>query len=387
MDSRRRALEPRDLVLPAGLGVFALLVMFTAEVELRSPDAVSATLVIVSCAALALRRIVPLGVLLITCVIVVVYPTVGYPGAATALPVFVALHTAVEAGRRLPAWITAAATIVVGTIASTLWRDGPETALENLEQHLLIAGWVVASGVLGEVARQRRVYVAEVEARAAEAERTREQIAQRRVAQERLSIARELHDSLTHSISVIKVQSGVAVHLARKRGEEVPPALLAVQEASTDAIRELRGTLDVLRPGTVADEGMLAVGIERLPELVEVTRRSGLQVSFTITGRTDGLAPHLDRAVYRIVQESLTNVTRHAAASQVDVHVVLDDDVLTVRVADDGTASDQRATPPGLGITGMQERARALGGRLVAGPRPAGGFLVAAELPTTVTVP
>jgi signal transduction histidine kinase len=387
MDSRRRALEPRDLVLPAGLGGFALLVMLTAEVEIRPPDALSAMLVIVSCAALVLRRIVPMAVLLITCAIVVVYPTVGYPGAATALPVFVALYTAVETGRRLSAWITAAATIVVGTISSTLWRAGPQTALENVEQHLLIAGWVVASGVLGEVARQRRAYVAEVEQRAAEAERTREQIAQRRVAQERLSIARELHDSLTHSISVIKVQSGVAVHLARKRGEEVPPALLAVQEASTDAMRELRGTLGVLRPGVAADEGALAIGIARLPDLVAVAERSGLEVSLSITGRTDGLAPHLDRAVYRIVQESLTNVTRHAAASHADVQVVLDGDVLTVRVVDDGTASDRRATPPGMGITGMQERARALGGRLVAGPRPEGGFLVAVELPLAVAVP
>lgn len=387
MDSHRRAPEPRDLVLPAGLAAFALLVMLTAEVEIRPPDAVSATLVVASCAALALRRVLPMVVLVVTCVVVVVYPTAGYPGAATALPVFVALYTAVEAGRKLPAWITAAATIVVGTISSTLWRDGPETALENVEQHLLIAGWVVASGVLGEVARQRRAYVAEVERRAAEAERTREQVAQRRVAQERLSIARELHDSLTHSISVIKVQSGVAVHLARKRGEQVPPALLAVQEASTDAIRELRGTLDVLRPEATVDEGALAIGVDHLPELVEVARRSGLEVSLDVSGRTAGLAPHLDRAVYRIVQESLTNITRHAEATTAHVEVLLDDDVLTVRVADDGTASIERAAPPGMGITGMQERARALGGRLAAGPRPEGGFLVTAELSLTVAVP
>lgn len=386
MDSHRRAPELRDLFLPAGLGIFALAVMLTAEVEIRQPDAMSAMLVVLSCAALAFRRVLPMGVLLITCAIVVVYPTVGYPGAATALPVFVALYTAVEAGRKVPAWLTAAATIVIGTISSTWLRDGPETALENVEQHLLIAGWVVASGVLGEVARQRRAYVAQVEERAAEAERTREQITERRVAQERLSIARELHDSLTHSISVIKVQSGVAVHLSRKRGEQVPPALLAIEEASTDAIRELRGTLDVLRPSTTADE-RAAIGVDRLPELVEVARSSGLEVSLTITGGSDDLAPPLDRAVYRIVQESLTNVTRHAEAATVDVEVLLGDEMLTVRVADDGTARSERATTPGMGITGMQERAHALGGWLVAGPRPEGGFLVSAELPLPVAVP
>ena len=111
-------------------------------------------------------------------------------------------------------------------------------------------GWLVSAGITAVAFLQWKAYVHEVEERADEAERTREAVARRRAVEERLRIARELHDSLTHSISVVKVQAGVAAHLARKRGEEVPPALLAIQEASTDAARELRSTLDVLRAMT-----------------------------------------------------------------------------------------------------------------------------------------
>jgi signal transduction histidine kinase len=150
--------------------------------------------------------------------------------------------------------------------------------------------------------RMWQLHVREVEQRADEAERTKDETAHRRAMEERLRIARELHDSLTHSISVIQVQAGVAVHLARKRGEEVPPALLAIQEAGTDAVRELRATLGVLRSTEDGDGS----GLGQLDSLVERARTAGLPVTVTVTGTQRPLPPGVDQAAYRIVQEALT---------------------------------------------------------------------------------
>ena len=157
-------------------------------------------------------------------------------------------------------------------------------------------------------ARMWQLHLHEVEQRAEEAERTREEAARRRAMEERLRIARELHDSLTHSISVIQVQAGVAVHLARKRGEDVPPALLAIQEAGADAVRELRATLGVLR----SEEDGDGSGLSQLDSLVARARAAGLPVTVSVTGEQRPLPPEVDQAAYRIVQEALTNVGRHA---------------------------------------------------------------------------
>ena len=179
-------------------------------------------------------------------------------------------------------------------------------------QRFYAAGWVISAGVMVVASRVWRLHLREVEQRAEEAERTREEVARRRAVEERLRIARELHDSLTHSISVICVQSGVAVHLARKRGEEVSPALLAIQEASTDAARELRTTLAVLR----SDEDGDSSGLGHLDGLAARARAAGLPVTVNVTGAERALPPEVDQAAYRIVQEALTNVSRHAGRGQ-----------------------------------------------------------------------
>ena len=233
--------------------------------------------------------------------------------------------------------------------------------------------------------RMWQLHVREVEQRAEEAERTRDEAAQRMAMEERLRIARELHDSLTHSISVIQVQSGVAVHLARKRGEDVPPALLAIQEAGTDAARELRATLGVLR----SEEDSDGSGLSQLDSLVARARAAGLPVTVTVTGAERPLPPDVDQAAYRIVQEALTNVSRHAGAASASVHLHYTPDTLSVQVDDDGTgtvtsngtSTVTRSSGPGLGLVGMRERVSALGGRLQAGPQDGGGFQVRAELP------
>ena len=247
------------------------------------------------------------------------------------------------------------------------------------------AGWLISAGVMFVTFRMWQLHVREVEQRAEEAERTRDEAAQRMAMEERLRIARELHDSLTHSISVIQVQSGVAVHLARKRGEDVPPALLAIQEAGTDAARELRATLGVPR----SEEDSDGSGLSQLDSLVARARTAGLPVTVTVTGAERPLPPDVDQAAYRIVQEALTNVSRHAGAASASVHLHYTPDTLSVQVDDDGTgtvtsngtSTVTRSSGPGLGLVGMRERVSALGGRLQAGPQDGGGFQVRAELP------
>jgi signal transduction histidine kinase len=207
------------------------------------------------------------------------------------------------------------------------------------------SGWLISAGITVVAARMWQLHLREVEQRAEEAERTRDEVARRKAMQERLRIARELHGSLTHSISVIQVQAGVAVHLARKRGEDAPPALGAIQEASADAARELRSTLSVLR----REEDNDGSGLSQLPGLIARTRAAGLPVAVTVHGTEGRLPSEVDQAAYRIVQEALTNITQPLR--------------------------------PGLGLIGMRERVAALGGRLHAGPRTGGGFRVLAELP------
>jgi len=247
------------------------------------------------------------------------------------------------------------------------------------------AGWLISAGVMVVTSRIWQLHLREVEQRAEEAERTRDEAARRRTMEERLRIARELHDSLTHSISVIQVQAGVAVHLARKRGEDVPPALLAIQEAGADAGRELRATLGVLR----SEEDGDGSGLGQLDSLVARARAAGLPVTVTVTGAQRPLAPDVDQAAYRIVQEALTNVSRHAGAASASVHLHYTPETLSVQVDDDGkgpitsavTSNGTRSSGPGLGLVGMRERVSALGGRLQAGPQDGGGFQVRAELP------
>jgi signal transduction histidine kinase len=244
------------------------------------------------------------------------------------------------------------------------------------------AGWLISAGGMAVAFRMWQLHLREVEQRAEEAERTRDETARRRAVEERLRIARELHDSLTHSISVIQVQAGVAVHLARKRGEDVPPALLAIQEAGADAARELRATLSVLRSQDhYGSEDCDGSGLGRLNRLVARARSAGLPVTVTVTGAQRPLPPDVDQAAYRIVQEALTNVSRHADQACASVQLHYAQDALTVQVNDDGKGVNKMSAGPGLGLIGMRERVSALGGRLHAGPREGGGFQVRAELP------
>ena len=335
-------------------------------------------------AAIALRRRLPVTVLVATSACLLAYQLRGYPGVIPAVPVVVAVYVAVLAGHRRVAIATVSAGFLA-VVASDLTVHSGLPFRVVLQDRFLLIGWIGAAAMAAEGLRHRRAYLAQVERRAEEAERTREEVALRRAGEERLRIARELHDSLTHSISLIKVQVGVAVHLARKNAEPVPDVLLAIQEASGDAMRELRSTLEVLRTDEVPDGGAATngSGLDRLGDLVERARTAGLPTTVTVDGQRRGLPPVVDRTAYRIVQEALTNITRHAGPATAAITMSYRPDSLTVQVDDDGNAAPapRQGTAPGVGLVGMRERVTALGGSLSAGPRPLGGFTVRAELP------
>jgi signal transduction histidine kinase len=379
-----RAHRP-DLLLALAVSVALLASALLAPKGSTDLDNYGYLLLMVGSVALVGVHRAPVTVLVITTVWTVLFHLRVIPGLLTAfpvgvvaaVPVMIAVYAAMRAGRRWPA-VVATVVLVPGVLAAGLAGASAQPARELVQIRLLLAGWLVAAGVLGEVSRQRVAYLRQVEQRAVDAERTREETARRRAGEERLRIARELHDSLTHSISVIKVQAGVAVHLARKRGEEVPEALLAIQEASTDAIRELRATLEVLRRPEPEPVGG---GLDRLPELVERSRQAGTPASVIVSGPPRVLPAEVDRAAYRIVQEALTNVARHAGQASASVHIGYGPAALTVRVDNDGRAAPRPTPATGVGLIGMRERVAALGGRLRAGPRPDGGFRVHAELP------
>ncbi|HIZ36145.1 MAG TPA: sensor histidine kinase [Candidatus Ruania gallistercoris] len=240
-------------------------------------------------------------------------------------------------------------------------------------------GWVVSCLIGIAAIHEWRGRMRAIEQQLFEAQRTRQAVVQRVAAEERLRIARELHDSLTHSISVVKMQSGVAAHLARKRGEPVPEALQAIEQAAGEAARDLRETLGVLRRDS--GEATDSRGLRDLPELIERTRDAGLTATLTVLGSPRPLPQEVDAAAYRIVQEALTNVSRHAGTATARVQVSYRADELTVLVEDDGVGHRGAPASTGLGLIGMRERAAALGGRLAAQGRPGGGFTVRADLP------
>jgi len=363
-----------DGVLAAVMAILLSVIVFTTS----GGGALDYAAVLAGSLALVVRQRAPLVPLVVSTACMVLLTAHIEPGPPAAFPVLLAVFAAVGAGHRLAPVLASVAFLGAGLAVSLSDAGGP---VEKLQSTSLLVGWFVAAGVAATVTRHRQAYLEEAEQRAAEAERTREEAALRRAGEERLRIARELHDSLTHSISIIKVQAGVAVHLARKRGEDAPPALLAIQDASGDAMRELRATLEVLRDPDHSDGEALASGLDRLDALVERARSAGLPTTVTISGTRRELPAEVDRAAYRIVQEALTNVSRHAGGAAAAVRVDYAGDELVVQVDDDGKADPEAPPVPGTGLLGMRERVAALGGRLRAEPRPEGGFTVRARLP------
>jgi signal transduction histidine kinase len=251
---------------------------------------------------------------------------------------------------------------------------------------LLFMGIIAVAWVLGHFVGDRQVYAAQLEERTAELEQAREELARRAVAEERLRLARELHDVVAHAMSVIAVQSGVGAHVADSRPEEVGKALAAIEATSRAALIELRRLLGVLRQDSEPQASLTPVpGLGNLDSLLAEVGKAGLAVRVRVEGTPLQLPAGVDLSAYRIVQEALTNAVKHAGPAHAQVTIGYRDQEVTVEVIDDGRgavppASDGRAGT-GHGLIGMRERVAAFNGELEVGPRPSGGFRVAARLP------
>ncbi|WP_427196863.1 sensor histidine kinase, partial [Streptomyces fildesensis] len=282
----------RDWAIAVGVAATLLVTALSERPSGMGFALLGQALLVVGGLALVWRRRTPVRVLVATGLCAVGYQAAGFDVPAVAF--LFAVYAAVREGHRtvtVVASVAVLATLPLAALASGLHDTGE--AFAQARGALEIA-WLIAAGAAGEALRQ-------AERRADEAERTREETARHRADEERLHIARELHDSLTHQISVIKVQSEVAVHLARKRGEPVPDALLAIREAGREATRELRATLEALRD----DDKTPPHGLDHVSELVERFRMTGLDARLTIEGQRHHVSAAVGRTVYRIVQESL----------------------------------------------------------------------------------
>lgn len=305
-----------------------------------------------------------------------VYFAAGYPYGPIFVTVAVACFAAIVAGHRRAAW-WAVGTLWVGhlLIAHWLYRRLPpaDDRAAPWGQELVIAAFVVAICAASELVRVRREQWAREGAERAAARKRREN-------EERLRIARELHDVLAHSISVINVQAGVGLALLDSDPEQARTALTTIKAASKEALGEVRQVLDTLRTPGDAPRAP-APGLDRLPELVEQAARAGLTVEIRRDGDRVVLPPGADLAAFRIIQEALTNVVRHSGSRTAEIRVAYAPGLLDLRIDDAGPATGGDAGGSGNGLVGMRERAAALGGTIEAGPRPDGGFRVRSTLP------
>ncbi len=346
----------------------------------RGVDALGYVLLAAASLPLAWRRRSPRTALAATVLASFAYDGAGYPSAFYTVPIMIAVFSVADAGFRLVAIGVVAA--VVGSFLAVGLALG-RGHVDDLTNALWFAGWLVASVVLGEVTRARRAYVEQVEQRAIAAERERDEEALRKVSEERIRIARELHDILAHRISSIGVQASVGAHLLDRDPEQARRSLQAITEASREALQELRATLGVLRQLDEPAPRSPSPGLAQLDAVVADAAASGVKVAVEVEGETRELPSGVNLAAYRIIEESLTNVVRHAGAASARVAITFEPADIQIEVVDDGGGPG--AAGPGQlghGLLGMRERAATLGGELEAGPRPGGGFRVWARLPT-----
>ncbi|WP_311922514.1 sensor histidine kinase [Microbispora sp. H10836] len=363
-----------DPVLPVIVGIAQVFLSMGAQYwQLRNPDLgrVPLTwwgyaLLLVGAFAIALRRRYPVAALTVTLTATSVYMLFDYAYGPVFLSPIIVIFNAVLSGHRRAAWLSSTAFFLF-VVAYATWLIPHQASLFH---HTAVAAYLLLTLTVAEFYRVRRE-------RLAERERVEREEARRQASEERLTMAQELHDVLAHNISLIHVQASTALHLLDDHPEQARTALSTIKQASKDVLTEMRGVLDLLRDGAPRSP---TAGMAHLADL---TGRSGLPVTLEVAGRERPLPASVDRAGYRIVQESLTNVSRHAPGSRVTVRVAYAPEELVVAVEDDGAGAARAETSlgGGNGIPGMRERAAALGGSLTAGPRPGGGFQVQARLP------
>ena len=348
-------------------------------------DRLAYALIVVAVAALAVRRTWPRAVLAVTVALGAAYLALGYaPGPIFVAPAVAMYTLAVGSPVRTSLTACALALVVVesGHLPELLGQGSGGLLAAVPTMVGWGAAWVVLPWALGTIVRLGRE----------EAGRNREEELRRRAYEERLRVAREVHDVVGHGLAVINMQAGIALHVLAKRPEQVEVALEAIKTTSKEALDELRSTLAVFRqPEEAAAPRRPAPGLAQLEALIGEMADSGLPVDLAVSGERAGLPGAVDHAAYRIVQESLTNVLRHAGPVTAKVRVSYQPGALDLEISDDGDGGRSRqrggaasdgAAAGGHGIAGMRERAAAVGGTLVAGTAAEGGFRVHARLPT-----
>ncbi|MCE7006330.1 sensor histidine kinase [Kibdelosporangium philippinense] len=362
---RRPVLVDAALAI-AVAGAVAIAIQVAGEPIERQPDFLAYAIGCLMGAVLLLRRRWPLAVLFTTVAILLTYYWLDYPGLAPAVPLSAALFSAASAGRFRWAMLVAAALVAGGLVARLIEFD--MSALPVASAVINDAALLASIVLLGETLRSRRERLA-----AADAERERE--ASRRVTQERLRIAREMHDGLGQTIATVNVQAGLADDVLDKNPSQAREALQVIRNSTKNALQEMKTVLTVLRE----DSETRLPGLDQIDELLDVARKAGLQATKEVIGEPWQRPAALDRTAYRIVQESVTNTIRHANATAVTVSLRYAPDRLTIEVTDDGVNARKRAAD-GFGLAGMAERVSALDGTLAASFLPEGGFRVRAEL-------
>ncbi|MEU7908947.1 sensor histidine kinase [Actinoplanes sp. NPDC049118] len=321
-------------------------------------------LVITAALAMAARRWAPIAALTVCAGAVSLYLLGGQPFGPILLSLVVAVYS-VGAHRPLKQAAAAATCAFAAVLAGGLIGGG--MSLDAVAPPLAWVAGPLAVGVTVRVGREQLV-------------QNRRDEARRQADAERLRVAQEVHDVVGHGLAAINMQAEIALHLLAKQPHQAEAALTAISRTSRESLDELRATLGAVRRGDDFDDRSPAPGLARLPELVDRTRSVGVPVTVDLAGPLESLPAAIDLAAYRIVQESLTNVLRHAGTASASVSVACTSEDVTVSVSDTGRGGPAAVTP-GHGLAGMRERVTALGGSLAAGPRPGGGFAVTAKLP------
>ncbi len=358
-------------VVATGVSLWGMLT--SREVDAAAADATGGALLVTAGACLLFRRRFPASVLLSVVAVTTVYLVLDYPGGAELPVLLVALYTCVAEGRRLVGLLVTLH--VVGSSAGyRLLVDGDDPLLV-----LATISVVVLVAVLGELVRAHRRLRTEIAERVRLARVEQALEAESLRAADRLELARELHDVLAHTITAITVQAGAAAD-GLDPDDDAHAALRSMRATTQEAMRQLGSTIAVLRDHDGPVPHVIAPGLQELEGLADGAREAGLQVDLVVPDPVPPLTAAVSLTTYRVVQECLTNVLRHARAGHVDVKVAPQAAQLVVEVADDGVGSPAEPAE-GFGLMGMRERTEALGGQLTAGPRPRGGFLVTARLP------
>ncbi|MFD4440011.1 sensor histidine kinase [Nocardia sp. NPDC058519] len=349
----------------------------------------------VSCAALFVRHRAPVGVVAVTTACgmlaapagLLLTPLIVVPVAIAAYALAVHTEPRVTIAVLLPA--------VALLVAVTPFLDG--LSWQDSSRLVSVAALPLIAAALGNATQSRRAYLAAMEERALRAEKSRESEARHSVAEERVRIARELHDVVAHQITLANAQAVVAAHVFDSHPEQTRSNLHNIIETTRNALDDLRATVGLLRQaGDANASAEPSPGLSQLPLLLESFSRAGLQVTMDHEGAPTPLPPGVDLTAYRIIQEALTNVSKHAGTSSARIHLSWSRNRLSIAVTDDGpdsqaapkrllepSAVTRSDRPSGYGLIGMRERATAIGGQLFTTDSPAGGFIVSAQLPLT----